>query len=450
MKAGRRRRARARAHGLSFLSLSLSLCALLTGCFDFGSLKPSANSDAAVDGGSRDGATEAGTPCRKLFTPTGWSELAAAEVAPCGSDLVFAAMPSPYYVILTGMPGGAAGKVVRLAAARPLKDLRVEHVSDVVAELPVNTISLGGEEAAAIIGTRIIIEPGVVILATGAPGATTDSRPLVLVASNSIEVLGTLDVGADLFLPGPGRAGPDSLDGATPGAATLWAGAGGSHGSAGGSVGTLGPGTPRAGGSVALRRGGAGGDGRRPDPAGEWIPGGAGGGVVQLVALGSVKVGASGVVSAGGGEGYTTENRTSSTPGGGGGAGGTVVMEAPSVQIFGAVGAPGGGGASEACPVLFDCSVSLPERGLATRAMGASGGNRPGGCSGGAGSDKSGAAGSISAGEYICAAGGGAGIVRIRTAPGGLTIDDEATFHPDDRGPDADLVQVREDLEATE
>jgi hypothetical protein len=433
----------------------LSVCALLSGCFDFGGLKPKGNdASTSMEAGVEDAPPDAALCTAELFTPTGWSAEEAAAVKPCGPEIIFAADPKRYYTILTGETGGEPGKVLRLSDARGslgIKMLGSVLEDEVYPEIEVRTVDIGGEEVAAIIGSKIVIEEGVTLRAAGDAEFIPTSRPLVFIATVSIEIRGTLDVGSDREFPGPGHASDASLDGAAPSEATLMAGAGGSHGSSGGSVGALEAGTPLPAQSLSLRRGGDGGNGRKPNPSAAWLAGGAGGGVVQLVALDSIVIGASAVLSTGGGEGFVASADSRTFPGGGGGAGGTVVIEAPSVQINGAVGAPGGGGGVQNCPALGVCFATAPERGLATRATGAKGGSRSvGGCAGGAGSDRAGLAGSVTTDPYLCGGGGGAGIVRIRTAPSGLVIDDGATFHPDDRAGDGKLVQVREDLQAAE
>ncbi|MCA9601849.1 MAG: hypothetical protein KC417_07490, partial [Myxococcales bacterium] len=141
---------------------------------------------------------------------------------------------------------------------------------------------------------------------------------------------------------------------------------------------------------------------------------------------------------------------TVSGGGGGGGAGGSIFLEAPSVRIAGAVGAPGGGPGTVGCAFNDqNCVSAESERGLATRPGGAHGAVHAGGCNGGNGSDRDGVAESRTGVESGCGGGGGAGFVRIRTSAGGLDLTG-ASFHPDDRNASENpgkLVQLRDDLE---
>jgi len=203
------------------------------------------------------------------------------------------------------------------------------------------------------------------------------SRPLVIVAGDSIIINGVLDGGGQGGQAGPagGAAGIGSGAGGAgaPGTANATGGAGGGYGTSGGAGGarpTTGGGSnagPVGGvtyGSPILTTlvGGSGG-GNGVSTSGNTIfcgdsspGGGAGGGAIQLSARVSVSVATyhssffgaiGGIVSVSGGAGAGgcgASTRTAS--GAGGGSGGAVLVEAPSVVISGVLGASGGGGGS--------------------------------------------------------------------------------------------------------
>jgi hypothetical protein len=185
-------------------------------------------------------------------------------------------------------------------------------------------------------------------------------RPLVVIASGAISILGSLDAAASRAEPGPGgappgldlptRGGPGINDGnigdsggggggcATPGAI------GGDAGSDFATISVTGGTGGLAKGDVNLSRlegGGAGGVG---SPC-MTDPGGAGGGAVQLSSLDSIDI--DGVIATGGGgggRGYICPGTGGS--GGGGGAGGAIFVEAPVINVGGVLAANGGGGGS--------------------------------------------------------------------------------------------------------
>lgn len=165
----------------------------------------------------------------------------------------------------------------------------------------------------------------------------TGSRPLALLAWDSIAVEGTVDLSADGEESGPGAFGDyDEEAGADVGAA------GGSHATGGG------PGGGAGGNLGASPKPGAGsptGEPLRGGMRGQstcQVSGGGGGGALQLASRGSVTV--SGVIDAGGGGapgGWFTDGCLG---GSGGGAGGLVVIEGLEVTITGTIAANGGGG----------------------------------------------------------------------------------------------------------
>ncbi len=176
----------------------------------------------------------------------------------------------------------------------------------------------------------------------------TGTRPLVLVATDTITVSNMLDVSStSLGRVGAGSAGDcvTGDDGAN-GASNAAGGAGGSsafEGGGGGSTsgGAIG-GTP---GPVVLLVTVSGGcSGGRGGTAGAGTParGGAGGGAVYLIAGTRIVVTAAGSIhaSGAGGQGGPAVNHGA----GGGGAGGLIGLDAPTVEIAGTATARGGGG----------------------------------------------------------------------------------------------------------
>jgi hypothetical protein len=199
--------------------------------------------------------------------------------------------------------------------------------------------------------TRISIAAGATLSAVG-------NRPLVLAATEALQIDGTIDVASHLVgnqhTRGAG-AMPSDCAGSV-GASYPGGGAGGSfrsRGGAGGSVpGMAGGGVASAAAVVTKLRGGcSGGNGgvADPNPGGE---GGAGGGAVYLLAP-SITVAGTGVINASG-SGGTTAPFDSSTGAGGGGSGGMIGLDAPAIHL--AAGARlfangGGGGEGSGCPI---------------------------------------------------------------------------------------------------
>ncbi|MGE5183652.1 MAG: hypothetical protein ACM31C_16385 [Acidobacteriota bacterium] len=175
----------------------------------------------------------------------------------------------------------------------------------------------------------------------GATLTAHGSRPLVLVATQSISISGTLDVSSRRGgTPGAGADAAGCNAGTAPSAAG-GGGAGGSFGGQGGNGGARFDGSAGgiAGGALvptALRGGCKGQDGGGTTGG----AGGAGGGGVYLIASTSIFV--SGAIDASGAGGTTATNNSSG--GGGGGAGGYIGLESPSVQNSGSIFANGGGG----------------------------------------------------------------------------------------------------------
>jgi len=234
----------------------------------------------------------------------------------------------------------------------------------------------GGPSLCVVAATSIRISGGARIRATAQPaGATaTGTNPLVLVATDSIVIDGTLDVASrtgELAVGGGARTAvgcgsstdvdgrPGKPNGSVSGIGG-GGGAGGGFGNAGGSGGTGGNGTSTvaagnphtpelAGVVVGGCPGGKGGNGNASDgTTGRGGVGGAGGGAVYLLASGSITIAgtinASGSGGGAGEVGSASASEGSSGGGGGGGAGGLIGLEAPSISVTGSLFANGGGG----------------------------------------------------------------------------------------------------------
>lgn len=313
----------------------------------------------------------------------------------------------------------------------------------------------GGPRVAVLSMASLHVEAGVTVHATG-------EHPLVLLVDGEAVIDGTLSVaagapyspdGAAEARPGAGgaRGGAPEAEGYGPGgggvgAPTMDGGAGG----AGGSFGTVGaagawsqlegaPGPNGVGGAARsvygeasltpLLAGSGGGAGVSQCCRPSRGRGGDAGGALQISARCGVRIGATGVVDAGGGGG---EGGAGAGGGGGGGSGGAVLLEAPAVRLEGAVRANGGAGGNGAhchgCPGTSGLSgaTTAPAAAgaLLTPAMcpavcGWSDPDRADDCSGcagrgGAGSDLDGVASPGGAHRYAGGGGGGAGRIRIR------------------------------------
>ncbi|MCA9602147.1 MAG: hypothetical protein KC417_08990 [Myxococcales bacterium] len=110
-----------------------------------------------------------------------------------------------------------------------------------------------------------------------------------------------------------------------------------------------------------------------------WVPGGHGGGAIQLTANESLVLGATAAIRANGVGGRSAESSDMSSPraaGSGGGGGGLVVLEAQRVEVYGSVAAvgAGGGGGDNSVVDPDDFSANLlapnPQFGLSDGASG--------------------------------------------------------------------------------
>jgi hypothetical protein len=188
-----------------------------------------------------------------------------------------------------------------------------------------------------------VVAATVIEVSAGATLRATGSRPLVLLATTSIVVTGTLDAASHRG----GTAGPGANPAACP-TGTAPTAAGGGGGGYGGTFVTLGgdggecltrgakgiaPTTAEV--PVSLRGGCPGIAGASTNPG----AGGAGGGAVELNAA-SIMVSGSVNASGAGGQGGTSND----SGGGGGGSGGMIVFDTATLAVTGMVMVQGGGG----------------------------------------------------------------------------------------------------------
>jgi hypothetical protein len=243
--------------------------------------------------------------------------------------------------------------------------------------LPTGTFDTGVDTNCTDIVSGQCVLVGTQVIGSGALVAV-GSRPLVIVAGDTIMLTGSIDVsstisprrtGAGANATGCAAAGTGVTDSGGAGG-----GAGGSFSSTGGTGGTgdlnmnhnppgsAAGGAPGAAASAMHLRGGCpggrGGDGDDPAVNPGAAPGGApgdGGGAVRLIAGTAIVVSGS-IFASGGGGGANTGNGGCATNvagfeqgGGGGGTGGMIWLDAPSIGLSGATiaangGAGGGGG----------------------------------------------------------------------------------------------------------
>lgn len=270
----------------------------------------------------------------------------------------------------------------------------------------------------------------------------TGTKPLVLLASDSIIVNQLIDVGSHRKPTESIGAGADPgtcVASALPGASA--GGAGGGFAGTGGSGGTGGDGgsgglpasamTP----ITALRGGCRGQDGNGPAHG----VGGHGGGAVYLIAGNRISITGPGINAAGEGGTGGAPIATSAvmSGGGGGGAGGMIGLDAPTITGTGLLLANGGGG-GQGSGTAVPGAAGLDPAGISAAGGGTLqlGGSGCGG-NGGDGSSGSVAGSGTSGGAFQCGApggggggggGGGAGIIKApATANLGAQVSPAAT-----------------------
>ena len=169
-------------------------------------------------------------------------------------------------------------------------------------------------------------------LTIGSSLRVTGSAALAILAWNTIDISGVVDMSANSSTSGPGAIAQQDQE-----AAKWRGGKGGSNGTAGGNSAD----SPRSATLVPLEGGQAGQDGCGGRA------GGGGGGALQLVAGDSITINGSIHAGGGGGAGGQYDPDDQCIGGAGGGSGGSLLIEAPNVSysgVFYANGGSGGGG----------------------------------------------------------------------------------------------------------
>ncbi len=218
------------------------------------------------------------------------------------------------------------------------------------------TFDTGSGACTEVIDGNCVLAGTTVSIANGADFTARGDRPLVVVASDTLTIQGTLSVASHRGQPS--GAGVSAATCAAPTAAENdggggGGGAGGSYQGTGGTGGTgdtndnnLSGGDAKGGTAAAAITptsvragcaGGRGGDGTTGSPGNA----GAGGGAVYLIAGTQITI--DGVVDAGGAGGSAPNG--GSQGGGGGGSGGLIGLDAPTITVTGTVAANGGSGA---------------------------------------------------------------------------------------------------------
>lgn len=223
--------------------------------------------------------------------------------------------------------------------------------------------------------------------------------------------------------PGAGPAGVDNGGGPAPGTGYVagiaaggasFCGVGGTGSQEGDTAGALtvmpgaaapAYGTPMLVPLVAGSSGGVGGLG----------PGGSGGGAIELVAGGTLTLGALAVVNASGGGGNHSGATNDHEEASGAGSGGAILVEATAAIIQGTLAANGGGGGGKDADGQ-DGSAD------ANAALGGTDNAAAEGGSGSSASNVAGGAGTKAADSSAGGGGGGAGRIRINTASGAANV----------------------------
>ncbi|NVB84795.1 MAG: hypothetical protein HOV81_40875 [Kofleriaceae bacterium] len=319
----------------------------------------------------------------------------------------------------------------------------------ITADRTINTAMVGGTNCDSIIAqpgggaSLCLVAARTITIDVTAKVSAIGPNPLVLLATDTLAIAGTLDVASHIGSMSSG-AGAETDCGGNAGndgsgfEAAGGGGAGGSFGTGGGNGGrgfrsSNSGSSPTPGGSAlaivsptSLRGGCPGGDGGDSDGGGGVGKGGGGGGAVYLIATSIDMSGTINASGAGGGQGKDGLNASGGA--GGGGSGGFVGLDASSLDVSGAIFANGGsGGGGGGDQPQFNGQPGKDPSGAMTPAAGGNGGSGGGG-NGGAGYANSMAATNATNGSNpYCGGGGGGGgggIIRIygAAAPTGGTI----------------------------
>ena len=285
----------------------------------------------------------------------------------------------------------------------PAQPVTTSIVFGVSQTLDTDTSTLCGAYSGAPAGLCVIAAENLTVVATIEVMAT-GSRPLVLLATNTLAIEGAVDAASRRGgLAGPG-ADPNTC-GMTQAPTNKDGGPGGSFGGRGGAGGGAVPAALVVASPVTELRGGCRG---REGAGGMQGVGGRGGGAVYLMAGQTLAI--TGVVNASGAGGT---GAIDTAGGGGGGSGGMIVLDAPSIVVSGVVFANGGGGGEGA----GNSNAGLPGDDPSTplmRADGGSGGAGAGdGGDGSAGNALDGLSGGLSGSSEGGGGGGGAGVIRV-------------------------------------
>ncbi len=371
---------------------TIAILSLVVGCH-YSTATDHPGDDANVDPSS-----EAGADAQACFGPTGFAVCA----IPLPTQTVDLNAP-----IDTDSSGGSA------VCADPT---------------PTSWTQQGQDDACVVIAETITLGLGTTVTVTG-------NRPLVLFATNSLLIAGTLDLASHRI--GDTR-GPDSDAGECNNSSAGntnnnkgGGGGGGSFGSPGeiggkGDAGAANNGSPGAienAPHAKLHGGCRGGTGAAGDD--QTAPGGHGGGAAYLLAGGTLTI--NGVINASGAGAVGGDNARGG--GGGGGSGGMIVLASPAVSVAGTLIANGGGGGGGADPSIGNLgSDPDPATPLVQALAGLKGGNASSaGGKGAAGPDS--AAGGQQGSDGGGGGGGGLGVIRVvlGTVPASVTISPVAT-----------------------
>jgi hypothetical protein len=281
-----------------------------------------------------------------------------------------------------------------------------------------------------------------VAIAAGGSIRAQGPRALALVATSTMTIDGvveggsfwedgTIGPGGGAFAAGAGGStNPQSgAAGGGAGFGTIGGAGGNSYNGTSGALGGAAYGSPTL---VPLLGGASGGSGSTLAGDTETGYGGAGGGAIELVSCGTLVVGASAHINAGGAGGFPGLGFGGA---GGGGSGGGILIEAASITVQGHIVANGGGGGGPG--LVITCNT--PDYGYAgddaTNEMPAQGGSNPFGAGGAGGAASAapvaGSAGAKALDCYGAGGGGGAvGVIRLNVPLGMTPATTGAIFSP--------------------